>query len=215
MRHLACRLLPTFAVVSVLCGCGALDHRPVSAPGGVPGTASTGANGEPSREILPADRVADANADTPPPHETRPVDRKLGLNLHIFGLSYHPDRAGTHARHLDNEINVGLGLGYKIRNDARGNLNVETGIFKDSGRNWAKFAGVGYQFKLSDHWLLGADLLAIQSPTYNYGRAFIAPVPRLTYDFGAVKINATYVPKVVEFNQFDIFFIYLTVPLLK
>lgn len=214
MKYSHIRLLPTIVLALALCGCGTLDHRPESASsGGV--TSAASADAEPSHEIRPADRVASSGANSEPPHETRPADRKLSLSLHIFGLSYHPDRAGTRINHLDNERNFGLGLGYKLHSDARGQTNVEAGFYKDSGSNWAKFAGVGYQFKLGDHWGLGADLLAIQSQTYNYGRAFIAPVPRLTYDFGPAKINATYVPKVMAFNQFDVFFIYFTIPLLK
>lgn len=216
MKYSHIRLLSTIALALALCGCGTLDHRPESASsGGVLSAASADANMEPAHEVRPADRVAPADADVKPSHETRPADRRLGLNLHIFGLSYHPDRVGTRFSHLDNELNVGLGFGYKLHSDARGQTNVEAGFFKDSGRNWARFAGVGYQFKFGDHWRLGADLLAIQSATYNYGRAFVAPVPRLTYDFGAAKLNATYVPKIQEFNRFDVFFIYLTVPLIK
>lgn len=185
----------TITLALALCGCGSIDRRPESVSSG--GVAST------------------ASADEEPSHETRPSDRKLSLNLHIFGLSYHPDREGTHIRHLDNERNFGLGLGYKLHSDARGQTNVEAGFYKDSGSNWAKFAGVGYQFKFGDHWRLGADLLVIESQTYNYGRAFVAPIPRLTYDFGPAKINATFVPKVQAFNQFDVFFVYFTIPLRK
>lgn len=138
---------------------------------------------------------------------------RVQLNLHVFGLSYHPDRAGIRTSHLDNEFNAGLGLNYELRSDARSVTSVEAGVFKDSGRNWAKFAGVGYQFKFGERWRLGADLLAIQSETYNHGRGFVAPVPHLTYDFGPVKLNAIYVPRLAPYNPFAVFGIYLTLPL--
>ncbi|MCF8178034.1 MAG: hypothetical protein K9J74_05960 [Sulfuritalea sp.] len=124
-----------------------------------------------------------------------------------------PDRKGTRDRHLDNELNLGLGLNYEVHNDARGLATLETGFFRDSGRNWARFAGAGYQFKLGRNWRLGADLLAINSKTYNNGRSFLAPIPHLTYDFGPVKLNAIYVPRVREFNQFSVFGFYFTVPM--
>lgn len=232
MKNLVYRLLPIFAIVLALCGCGTLEHRPESAfSDGVVRTAAD-ASVEPSHDTRPANRDASANASMESSHEvrsadsvaasgtkvesahkTQPVDQQLGLNLHVFGLSYHPDRKGAHLSHLDNEFNVGLGLGYKLHEDVRGVTNVEAGFFHDSGRHWAKFAGFGYQFKLGDRWLLGADLLAMNSPTYNMGRSFIAPIPRVTYDFGAVKLNATYIPRIQNYNDFAAYAIYFTIPL--
>jgi len=215
MKTLACRLLPTFAVTLALCGCGSLDHRPDSAhSGSVHKTDAAEASIETSREIQPANRVvASTDTSVEPSHTIRPAEQRGHLNLHIFGLSYHPDRQGTKVNHLDNNLNAGLGLGYRLHENARGVTNIEAGFFHDSGRNWAKFAGVGYQFKLGDRWLFGADLLAMNSPTYNKGHSFIAPIPRLTYDFGAVKLNATYIPKVQKYNDFAAYAIYLTIPL--
>lgn len=216
MNYSGYRLLPIFAVALALFGCGSLERRLGSIfSGGIPRTVSSDASMEPSREIRPADSVASTDVNVEPSHEAKPADQRVSLDLHVFGLSYHPDRTGTRLNHLDNELNAGLGLGYQFHNDARGQANVEAGFFKDSGNRLAKFAGAGYQFKLSDHLMFGADLLAIQSKTYNKGNGFIAPIPRLTYDFGAVKLNATYIPKVPQFNAFAVFAIYLTIPIKK
>lgn len=215
MKSIACSLLPTFTVTLILFGFGSLDCRAESAhSGGVHKTNAAEASIETSREIQPADSgVASTDTNVKPSNKVRSADQRFNLNMHVFGLSYHPDRAGTRLSHLDNELNVGLGLGYRLHDNARGVTNMEAGFFHDSGRNWAKFAGVGYQFKLGDRWRLGADLLAINSPTYNKGHSFIAPIPRLTYDFGAVKINATYIPKVQKYNDFAVYAIYFTLPL--
>ena len=159
--------------------------------------------------------TASAGASVEPSPEVRPADPRIRVNLHVFGLSYHPDRAGTRFNHLDNELNVGLGLNYEFHNDARGVASIEAGFYKDSGRNWANFAGAGYQFKLGDRWGLGADLLAIQSQTYNNGQGFVALIPRLTYDFDRVKINAVYVPRYAPYNLFAVFAVYFTVHLGK
>lgn len=216
MNYSGYRLLSIFVVALALFGCGSLEHRSGSMlSGGIPRATSSDASMEPSREIRPADSVASADVNVEPSHEVRPADQRASLNLHVFGLSYHPDRAGTRLNHLDNELNAGLGFGYQFHNDARGQANVEAGVFKDSGNHLAKFAGAGYQFKLGNHLMLGADLLAIQSKTYNKGNGFIAPIPRFTYDFGAVKLNATYIPKVPQFNAFAVFAIYLTIPIKK
>jgi len=111
-------------------------------------------------------------------------------------------------------VNAGLGLGYNFHNDDQGVAFFDAGFFKDSGRNWAKFAGPGYQFKLSDHWRLGATLTLLQSQTYNRGRAFIAPIPLLTYDLGALKLNAVYVPRFQQV-EFAVFVLYFSIPLGK
>lgn len=194
MRYLAHWLLLTFAIALALGGCGTLDRR--SEP------ASSGG----------ASKTAPADASVEPLPKVRPADSGFGFNLHIFGLSYHPDREGARRSKLDNELNLGLGLSYKFHDDNRGKAFVEAGVYKDSGRAWAKFAGVGYQFKLGERWSLGADLLAFDSPTYNNGRTFIAPIPRLIYDFGAVKLNAVYAPRYENYNEFEVFALFLTIP---
>lgn len=160
-----------------------------------------------------ADKAAPPETNAAQKQQAPPVKKRLSINLHVFGLSYHPDRGGTRVNHLDNELNTGLGLGYKLRENERGEVNSEIGFFKDSGRAWAKFAGANYLFKEGNRWRWGADLLAIQSPTYNRGKAFVAPIPRLTYDFGPVKANLIYIPKYRQVNEFSVFGLYFTIPL--
>lgn len=195
MKSLALWIVPAFALALVLGGCGTLEHRPEPASsGGASKTAPTDASAEPS------------------PSKVRPADSEFGFNLHIFGVSYHPDREGARRNKLDNELNVGLGINYRFHDDNRGKAFIEAGVYKDSGNAWAKFAGVGYQFKLGERWSLGADLLVFDSPTYNNGRVFIAPIPRLVYNFGAVKLNAVYAPRYGEQNQFEVFALFITIP---
>lgn len=88
-------------------------------------------------------------------------------------------------------------------------------MYGDSGRNLAKVAGIGYQYKLGRRWRLGGALMAIQSETYSQGKTFIAPIPLLTYDFGPVKVNAIYLPKYGDYNQFAVFGLYFSIPLTK
>lgn len=175
-----------------LCGCSTIERRHDS-----------------------ANQAASPETDTAQEQQSLAEKKRLSVNLHVFGLSYHPDRNGTRVSHLDNEFNAGLGLGYKLHENERGEVNSEIGFYKDSGRTWAKFAGVNYLFKMSDRWRLGADLLAIQSPSYNMGDAFIAPVPRLSYDFGRVKLNLVYVPKYKQVNAYSVYALYFTIPLWK
>ena len=129
----------------------------------------------------------------------------------MYGFAYHPDREGVRRAHLDNEVNPGLGLRYDFHSDRLGVAFVEAGFYRDSGRNIASLAGPGYQFKLGERWRLGAALPLIYSRTYNHGRAFIAPIPLVTYDVGPVKLNAVYAPRTDQ-NRFAVFGFYLSIP---
>jgi hypothetical protein len=164
-----------------------------------------------ARWLLPALVLALASGECAAQRDWSKASR-LRLNLHIFGLSYHPDRAGTRLNDLDNEVNLGLGLNYRLHEDDHGIAAVESGLYYDSGRQWAKFAGLGYQLKIGERWALGADLVGVQSKTYNGGDPFIAAIPHLTYDFGRVQLNAIYIPHVRNYNLFAVFGFYLTVP---
>lgn len=155
----------------------------------------------------------DAAGSTSKP--VRPADFWLDLDkldLNVYGLAYHPDRETVHRQHLDNEFNPGLGLHYEIFNNARGITFAELGAYRDSGRNWAKFAALGYQFKLGERWRVGGALAAMDSKTYNHGVAFIGMVPLITYDLGRVKLNAVYFPRVANYNQIAAFGFYISIP---
>jgi len=133
----------------------------------------------------------------------------------VYGFSYHPDRKAVHRLGLDNEVNPGLGFNYELVNDARGITFVQAGAYYDSGRNWAKFAGLGYQFKLGERWKAGGALALIYSRTYNDGTAFIGMIPLVTYDFGRFKVNGVYFPKFGHHNEVAAFGFYLSIPFRK
>lgn len=145
----------------------------------------------------------------------RETPQGFNFNLQLYGLSYHPDRQGVRENGLDNEVNLGLGLKVEFHEDARGVGFVEAGMYRDSGRNRAKFAGVGYQFKFGEHWRVGGALAGVSSVTYNHDRPFVAPLPIITYDVGRVKLNVIYVPRYGDYNQFAVFGFYLSIPFPK
>jgi hypothetical protein len=131
----------------------------------------------------------------------------------VYGFSYHPDRETAHRLNLDNEFNPGLGLHYELVNDARGITFAEAGAYYDSGRNWAKFAALGYQFKFGERWRIGGALALVNSRTYNHSAAFIAMIPLITYDLGPIKLNAVYLPKFERYNELAAFGFYISIPL--
>jgi hypothetical protein len=165
--------------------------------------------------------AADGAAEASPagsPREIRPAGTWFNpdaLELNVYGLSYHPDRKAVQRLGLDNEVNPGLGLHYELAKDARGVTFAEVGAYRDSGRNWAKFAALGYQFKFGERWRIGAALAAVNSRTYNDGVAFISMIPLVTYDFGRVKLNAVYFPKFGHYNEVAAFGFYLSIPFRK
>ena len=129
-----------------------------------------------------------------------------GWAFNVYGLSYHPDREAARAAEVDNEFNPGLALRYEWSNG----VYSEFGAYRDSGGTTAKFADVGYQWRLSN-FRIGAALAIAQSPTYNDGRTFIAPIPVVSYDFGRVMLNAVYFHKVRNMNEIAAFGAYLTI----
>jgi hypothetical protein len=163
-----------------------------------------------------ADAAGEDGAGTTPSQQVRSGKVRIGLDaleLNIYGLSYHPDREAVGRRNLDNEFNPGLGLHYELSDSARGVSFAEVGAYYDSGRNWAKFAGLGYQFKLGEHWRAGGSIALMHSKTYNDSTGFVAVIPLITYDFGNVKLNAAYYPKFAHYNDIAAFGVYLSIPL--
>ena len=139
-----------------------------------------------------------------------PVSTSAGeWAVNVYGLSYHRDRERARELGVDNEVNPGLAARYEWSSG----LFAEAGAYRDSGRNTAKFAGAGYQWRLGTSWRAGGGLALFQSETYNEGSAFIAAVPIVSYDFGPVMLNAVFFPKVSDFNEVGAFGFYLTVPI--
>jgi hypothetical protein len=87
------------------------------------------------------------------------------------------------------------------------------GVYRDSGRNWAKFAALGYQFKFGECWRIGGVLAVVNSRTYNHGVAFVGIIPLITYDIGRIKLNAAYFPKFGQYVEVDAFAFYISIPL--
>jgi hypothetical protein len=154
---------------------------------------------------------ATANSSNPaePPDSWFNID---ALDLNVYGFSYHPDRETVHRKHLDNEVNPGLGLHYEFSETERGITFAEIGAYKDSGSNVAKLAAVGYEFKFGKRWGIGGALALVHSQTYNKGVAFVGMIPLITYDMGPIKLNATYLPKVGHYNCVDAFGFYIGIP---
>lgn len=135
------------------------------------------------------------------------------LDRNVYGLSYHPDREAVRRLNVDNKVNLGLGLHDELTNDARGITLAEMGAYHDSGRNWAKFMALGYQFKFGERWRIGGALAVFNSRTYNRGVTFIGMTPLITYDMGRIKLNAVYMPKFGQYNEVDAFGFYISIPL--
>lgn len=212
MKFPAYEWLMVFAVVLVFSGCSTAERQHGPAYSGmVPVTVSPDAGVESSPA---AGRVA-AGASVDPAAEIRSPGNgfnRNALSLNVYGLSYHPDRNTVHRLGLDNEVNPGLALHYALDDDARGITFVEVGAYYDSGSHWAKFASLGYQFKLGGHWRMGGALAAFNSRTYNDGVAFIGMIPLVTYDFGRYTLNAVYFPKFGHYNEVAALGFYLGLP---
>ena len=124
---------------------------------------------------------------------------ELGVN--VYGLSRHLDRAKARELHVDNELNPGLGLRYRVRQGERLDWIFDTGFYRDSGRNTAFIAGAGASWHAGEHLRLAGALTFFKSDTYNRGRAGIAPLPIAVWDTRPVSFNFVYFPKLREINS--------------
>jgi hypothetical protein len=136
---------------------------------------------------LPPSAAAQAGADS------------LGISL--FGLSYHFNRDRARALGLDNTVNPGLGIRYRFAQLDRWSFDVEATAYYDSGRNTTVFVGVGALWHVGRGFHVGGALALFDSPTYNNGRSFVAPIPLVAYDWGRITLNATFVPKMERYND--------------
>ncbi len=123
------------------------------------------------------------------------------LGISFFGLSYHFDRDRARALGVDNRVNPGLGVRYRFAQRDRWSFDVEAAAYYDSGRNTAVVAGVAALWHVGRGFHAGGALTLFNSPTYNNGRAFVAPIPLVAYDWGPVTLNATFLPKIERYND--------------
>jgi hypothetical protein len=127
------------------------------------------------------------------------AQQTLGVNL--YGLSYHLDRERAREIGVDNEINPGLGVRYRVPHSERLQWIFDAGAYRDSGRNTALLAGAGALWRVSPGWRLGGALVVLDSDTYNEGKTFVAPVPLAAYEFRSAALNFVYLPKVSDLNE--------------
>ncbi len=139
-----------------------------------------------------------------------PLAASAELGVNLYGLSYHFDRSRARALGVDNEINAGLGLRYRVPHSERLQWIFDAGIYHDSGRNTALLAGGGLLWNMSDRWRLGGALAAFKSDSYNRGEAFVAPLPLVAYEFRSVTLNFTYFPRLAEVNDVATLAVWLT-----
>jgi hypothetical protein len=123
------------------------------------------------------------------------------LGINVYGLSYHFDRSRARDIGVDNEINPGLGVRYRVPHSERLQWTFDAGAYRDSGRNTALLAGAGALWKVTEGWRLGGALAFLHSDTYNQGKAFVAPLPLAAYEFRSATLNFVYLPKVSDLNE--------------
>jgi len=132
------------------------------------------------------------------------------IGINVYGLSYHFERDRARDIGVDNEVNPGLGLRYRIPRGERVEWFLDGGAYRDSGRNTAAYAGGGALWKPTKRFGVGLALAAFESDTYNRGRAFVAPIPLISYDLGAASLNMAYLPKIGDLNDINTLAFWIT-----
>jgi hypothetical protein len=129
----------------------------------------------------------------------------------LYGLSYHVEQSRAKERHVDSQVNPGLGLRYRMPHSERLDWVFDGGAYRDSGRNTAIFAGAAAAWHATDRLRLGAALVGFHSKTYNAGKTTVAPLPVAAYEFRYVTLNVAYFPRVGRFNDINTFGFWITI----
>ena len=137
-----------------------------------------------------------------------PVAR-ADLGLNVYGFSWHLDADKARDAGVDNWFNPGLGVRYRIPGE-RFDWFVDAGAYRDSGRNTAVLAGGAVHWRATERARLGLALVVFNSPTYNDGSTFLAPLPIAAWDFGPAQLNMVFMPKVSKINDINTLGFWLT-----
>src|SRR3989442_13166053 len=97
--------------------------------------------------------------------------------VNVYGLSRHLDRAKARELHVDNEVNPGLGLRYRVPQGERLDWIFDTGLYRDSGRNRAFIPRGGASWHPTQRLRPSGAPTFFKSDTHNPGRGGIAPLP--------------------------------------
>jgi hypothetical protein len=127
-----------------------------------------------------------------------PAHADVGINL--YGASYHFDRDKARERGLTHEVNPGLGVRWRETGSGIWDVFADVGFYRDSAAHTAKLAGAGALWHAGEHVRLGGALALLKSETYNFGKAFIVPLPLAAYETRRVTFNLVYFPKWRDVN---------------
>ena len=133
---------------------------------------------------------------------------QLGLN--VYGFSYHLDREEAESRGQDNEVNPGLGVRFRVPGDNFDSF-LDGGIYRDSARNIAVYAGGGFFWKATERLRLGGAVAVLKSDTYNEGEAFVAPLPLIAYEWRKATLNVVYIPRIESVDTLNTLGFWLTI----
>jgi hypothetical protein len=117
------------------------------------------------------------------------------FGVDVFGLSYHYQSRAYQvapgvARRYE-QLNLGLGVEYVVRDDQRVLVSTDGGIYRDSKDRGNGFAGVAVRFRVAPHLLLGGSIVGMTSRTYG---THVAPLPLVTAQWRHVSVSTTLIP---------------------
>ena len=126
---------------------------------------------------------------------------------HQYDIYYHSNSELLRKYHLANK-HYGSGyLNNDIHDENHFTISLISTTVPAERHKKTKDLWSNFQFVLNDRWQLGADLPDINS----FANGSYLPTPRLTYDYGAVKLSTLYLPQIQSYNQFSVMGLYLII----
>jgi hypothetical protein len=124
---------------------------------------------------------------------------------------YHSDSEGQRKKLLAGTKNGSIYLDNDYHDKTRLHVHSENKSLRDTWQSKPVITWTRYQFVLNDRWRMSADLPNLQNFANGDGHGSLVPIPRLTYDFGNVKISSLYIPKIPDYNLIAVMGLYLTI----
>ena len=160
-----------------------------------------------SREIYYPPETIKSDSSSAVTSENKNIHTITPYKQQMYNNDYHSDSEYIRKYHLANIHHVTSYMFYDFNDNNRFTARL---IIKKSPADWTekpKAPRTNFQFSLSDRWQLGADLPDIN----RFSNGSYIPIPRLTYDYGAIKLSTLYMPEIQSYNLYAVMGLYLII----
>jgi hypothetical protein len=124
---------------------------------------------------------------------------------------YYSDNERVRKLNMASMHNESIYLDTNFQDETRLPAHLKNKTLDDGWHSKPKVPWSRFQFELNDRWQLGADLPDLKNFANGDGHLDLVPIPRLSYDFGSVKLTSLYIPQIQDYNLTSVMGLYLII----